>query len=172
MRRSSIGTVWGTWGGHVDWDVDVGNRVDFDFNKIDINNIDVNKLNKLDFRNIDRSKIDLKNTNFDRTKLKQNLESKDFNNIARKAKDRPGNGIQAGKLQARAHDLQGKDVRKNVAEGLKNRPDAKLPAPGTRQANAKQIGNHTEDREARHQPTRRPAGRAEARGSSKAGCAR
>ncbi|GLS29061.1 Protein of unknown function [Mesorhizobium albiziae] len=132
---------WGTWGGHVDWDVDVGNRVDFDFNKIDINNIDVNKLNKLDFRNIDRSKIDLKNTNFDRTKLKQNLESKDFNNIARKAKDRPGNGVQAGKLQARAHDLKGKDVRKNVAEGLKNRPNAKLPAPGTRQVDAKQIGN-------------------------------
>jgi hypothetical protein len=132
---------WGTWGGDVDIDVDIGDRVDFDFNKIDVNNIDVNKLNNLDFKNIDRSKIDLRNTNFDHDKLKQNLQSKDFNNIASKAKDRtPGNRTESAKLQARAHDLKGKDVRKNVAEGLKNNPQAKLPKPGTRQADAKQIG--------------------------------
>lgn len=133
---------WGTWGGDIDLDVDIGDRVDFDFNKIDIDNIDVNKLNNLDFKNIDRSKIDLRNANIDRDKLKQNLKSKDFNNVARKAKDRvgPGKRTETGKLQARAHDLNGKDVRKNVAEGLKNHPQAKLPKPGTKQANPKQIG--------------------------------
>ncbi len=132
---------WGTWGGDLDLDVDVGDRVDFDFNKIDIDNIDVNKLNNLDFKNIDRSKINLKNANIDRNKLKQNLKSKDFNNIAKKARDRagPGKRPQSGNLQARAHDLKGKDVRKNVAEGLKDRPQAKLPKPGTRRPDATRV---------------------------------
>ncbi len=124
---------WGAWGGNVDIDVNVGDRVNFDFNKIDINNINVDKLKNVDFRNIDRSKIDLHNANFDSDKLRQNLESKDINSVARKAKDRGnlGNRADAGQLQARAHDLQGKDVRKSVAEGLKDRPGAKLPKPGT-----------------------------------------
>jgi hypothetical protein len=127
---------WGTWGGDVDIDVDVGNNIDFDFNKIDIDNIDVNKLNNLDFRNIDRSKINLRNANIDSDKLKQNLKSKDFNNIARKAKDQQ----EPDKFkQARAHDLKGKDVRKNVAEGLKEHPNAKLPKPGTKRPDAARI---------------------------------
>ncbi|TIN48119.1 MAG: DUF3300 domain-containing protein [Mesorhizobium sp.] len=127
---------WGTWGGDIDIDVDIGDRVDFDFNKIDIDNIDAEKLKNLDFKNIDRSKIDLKNANIDRDKLKQNLKSKDFNNIAHKAKDRQ----EPGKVkQARAHDLQGKDVRKNVAEGLKDHPKAKLPKPGTKRPDTARI---------------------------------
>jgi hypothetical protein len=134
---------WGTWGGDLDLDVDVGDRVDFDFNKIDIDNIDVDRLKNLDFKNIDRSKINLKNANIDRNKLKQNLKSKDFNNIAKKARDRagPGKRPQPGNLQARAHDLKGKDVRKNVAEGLKDRPQAKLPKPGTKRPDATRVGN-------------------------------
>ncbi|TIL60553.1 MAG: DUF3300 domain-containing protein [Mesorhizobium sp.] len=129
---------WGTWGGDVDIDVDIGDRVDFDFNKIDIDNIDVDKLKNLDFKNIDRSKIDLKNANIDRDKLKQNLKSKDFNNIARKANDRR----EPDKFkQARAHDLKGKDVRKNMAEGLKEHPQAKLPKPGTKRPDAKRVSD-------------------------------
>ncbi len=127
---------WGTWGGDVDIDVDIGDSVDFDFNKIDIDKIDVDKLKNLDFKNIDRSKIDLKNANIDRDKLEQNLKSKDFNNIARKARDRQD----PDKFkQARAHDLEGKDVRKNVAEGLKEHPNANLPKPGTKGPDAARI---------------------------------
>jgi hypothetical protein len=131
---------WGAWGGNVDIDIDIGDRIDFDFNKIDIDNINVNKLNNLDFRNVDRSKIDIKNANFDRDKLKRNLESKDFNNISNKAKARDRGDL--GKNKARAHDLKGKDVRKNVAEGLKDRPQAKLPKPGNKQADATRIGDN------------------------------
>lgn len=130
---------WGTWGGDVDIDVDVGDRVNFDFDKIDMDKIDVDKLKNLDFKNIDRSKIDLKNANIDRNKLKQNLKSKDANNIARKAKDR---GQTSQLKQARAHDLKGKDVRKNVAEGLKDRPSAKLPKPGTKRPDATRVNNN------------------------------
>ena len=135
---------WGTWGGDLDIDVGVGDRLDFDFNNIDIDNIDVDKLKNLDFKNIDRSKIDLKNANFDRNKLKQNLKSKDFNNIGKKARDRAGAGdrLAAGGAKARAHDLKGKDVRKNVAEGLKNRPGDKLSKPGTKRADATRINQN------------------------------
>ena len=50
-RRSSparpLGAIvdwddWDAWGGDVDIDVDIGDRMDFDFDKIDIDNIDVN----------------------------------------------------------------------------------------------------------------------------------
>ncbi|TJV65859.1 MAG: DUF3300 domain-containing protein, partial [Mesorhizobium sp.] len=124
---------WGTWGGDVDLDVDIGDNIDIDFDNIDIDNIDIDRLKDLDLKNIDRDKINLKNANIDRDKLKQNLKSKDFNNIASKAKDRRESG--KGK-QARAHDLKGKDVRKNVAEGLKDRPEAKLPKSGTKRPDA------------------------------------
>lgn len=129
---------WGTWGGDLDLDVDIGDNIDIDFDKIDIDKIDIDKLKNLDLKNIDRSKLNLKNANIDRNKLKQNLKSKDFNNISRKAKDRrePGRGN-----QARAHDLKGKDVRKNVAEGLKERPQAKLPKSGTTRPDAKRVSD-------------------------------
>lgn len=135
---------WGTWGGDVDIDVDIGDRIDFDFNKIDIDNIDVDKLRNLDFKNVDRSKIDLRNANIDHDKLVRNLKSKDFNNIAGKAKNRvgPGKRIDPASAKARAHDLNGKDVRKSVAEGLKDRPKSQLPKPGTKRADAKQIGDN------------------------------
>ena len=83
---------WGTWGGDLDLDVDIGDNIDIDFDKIDIDKIDVDRLKDLDLKNIDRSKLNLKNANIDRDKLKQNLKSKDFNNIASKAKDAPGDG--------------------------------------------------------------------------------
>jgi len=130
---------WGTWGGNVDVDVDIGDRINFDFDKIDINNIDIDKLKNVDFRNVDRSRIDLSNVNFDPDKLRDNLKSKDFNDIGRKAKDRVGADNING-FQARAHDLKGKDVRKSVAEGLKDRPTAKLPKPGTKGADATRVG--------------------------------
>jgi hypothetical protein len=129
---------WGTWGGDLDLDVDIGDNIDIDFDKIDIDNIDIDRLKDLDLKNIDRSKLDLKNANIDRNKLKQNLKSKDFNNIASKAKDRREPG-KANK--ARAHDLKGKDVRKNVAEGLKDRPQAKLPKSGTKRPDAKRVSD-------------------------------
>jgi hypothetical protein len=130
---------WGTWGGDVDVDVDIGDDIDIDFDKIDIDNIDVDRLKDLDFKNIDRDRINLRNANIDREKLKQNLKSKDFNNISRKARDRQ----EPGKLKhARAHDLKGKDVRKNVAEGLKEHPHAKLPKPGTKRPDAKRVQEH------------------------------
>ncbi len=129
---------WGTWGGDLDLDVDIGDNIDIDFDKIDIDKIDVDRLKGLDLKNIDRSKLNLKNANIDREKLKQNLKSKDFNNIASKAKERRETG--KGR-QARAHDLKGKDVRKNVAEGLKDRPQAKLPKPGTVRPDAKRVSD-------------------------------
>ena len=122
----------------MDLDVDIGDNIDIDFDNIDIDNIDIDKLKDLDLKNIDRDKINLKNANIDRDKLKQNLKSKDFNNIASKAKDRRETG--KGK-QARAHDLKGKDVRKNVAEGLKDRPQAKLPKSGTKRPDAKRVSD-------------------------------
>ncbi|WP_051505594.1 DUF3300 domain-containing protein [Mesorhizobium sp. WSM2561] len=145
---------WGTWGGDVDIDVDIGDRIDFDFNKIDIDNLDVDKLRKLDFKNVDRSKIDLRNANIDHDKLVRNLKSKDFNNIADKAKNRvgPGKRVDPASATARAQDLKGKDVRKNAAEGLKDRP--KLPKPGSKQADAKQIGDHLKKTPAAHQQAR------------------
>jgi hypothetical protein len=129
---------WGTWGGDVDLDVDIGDDIDIDFNNIDIDNIDIDRLNDLDLKNIDRDKINLTNANIDRDKLKQNLKSKDFNNIASKAKDR--RETDRGE-QARAHDLKGKDVRKNVAEGLKDRPQSKLPKSGTKRPDAKRVSD-------------------------------
>ena len=141
---------WGTWGGDVDLDVDIGDNIDIDFDKIDIDNIDIDKLKNLDLKNIDRDKINLKNANINRDKLKQNLKSKDFNNISRKARDRTeasrGN-------KARAHDLKGKDVRKNVAEGLKDRPQAKLPKSGNQRPDAKRISDqHRKARPAANKP--------------------
>ena len=130
---------WGTWGGDLDIDVDAGDNINFDFDKIDMDNIDVDKLKNLDFKNLDRSKINLQNANIDRNKLKQNLKSKDANNIARKARDR---GQTSQLKQARAHDLKGKDVRKNVAEGLKDRPSAKLSKPGTKRPDATRVNNN------------------------------
>jgi hypothetical protein len=134
---------WGTGGGDVDIDVDIGDRIDFDFDKIDIDKIDVNKLKNLDFKNIDRSKIDLKNAKIDHDKLKQNLKSKDFNNIAEKAKNRvgPGKRLDPVSAKARTHELKGTDVRKNVAEGLKEHPQAKLPKPGTKRLDAKRVSD-------------------------------
>lgn len=118
---------WGAWGGNVDIDVNrINNRFDVDFNKIDVNNIDVNKIRNTDFRNIDRSQMDLKNLDVDRSKLTQNLQGRDGNDLARKAQTRE----QGSNTAARAHDLNGKDIRKNVAEGLKNNPGAQLPKPG------------------------------------------
>ncbi len=141
---------WGTWGGDVDLDVDIGDNIDIDFDNIDIDNIDIDRLKDLDLKNIDRDKINLKNANIDRDKLKQNLKSKDFNNIASKAKDRRESG--KGK-QARAHDLKGKDVRKNVAEGLKDRPQAKLPKSGTKRPDAKRVSDqHRKAKPAANKP--------------------
>lgn len=124
---------WGSWGGDIDIDIDnINNRFDLDFDKIDVDKLNLDKLKNVDFRNIDRSQLNLKNMNVDRTKLAQNLKARDGNNLAQRAKDRPGAGT---KVSTRAHDLKGKDVRKNVADGLKNKPNAKLPKPPTQKAN-------------------------------------
>lgn len=150
---------WGTWGGDIDIDVDIGDRIDFDFNKIDIDTIDVNKLRKIDFKNVDRSKIDLRNVNIDHDKLIQNLKSKDSNNIAERARNHvgPGKRVNPADVQARAHNLKGKDVRKSIADGLKDRPQSRLPKPGTRQAGAKQIGDHLKKAPAVHEAARSAA---------------
>lgn len=117
---------WGAWGGDIDIDVNnINNRFDVDFDKIDINNIDRDKLNNFDFRNIDRSKMDFKNLNIDKSKLTQNLKSRNVNNLAHKTRNRQS----ASNLAARSHDLKGKDIRKSAAEGLKNRPAANVPKP-------------------------------------------
>ena len=155
---------WGTWGGDLDIDVDLGDRANIDFNKIDIDKIDVDRLKNSDLRNVDRSKLDLKNANIDRAKLKQNLQSKDFNNIARRGRE---NLAARGPIdrQVRAGDLKGKDIRKSVSEGLKQRPGAKLPAPGSRRPDAKRVS----DQLRAAGPSQRPAVGAGQRPAAKAG---
>ncbi len=163
---------WGTWGGDLDIDVNLGDRADIDFNKIDLDKIDVNRLKNLDLRNIDRSKLNLTNANIDRSKLKQNLQSKDFNNIARRGRE---NLAARGPIdrQVRAGDLKGKDIRKNAAEGLKQRPGAQLPAPGAKLPDAKRVSDQSKSARASQRPAagagQRPAAKAGQRPAAKAG---
>jgi hypothetical protein len=136
------GVVTGAvWGGIVDWndgfwggnwrpgDVDI----DIDCNKC-FNNIDFDgkiNFNDVDWTKIDRDKISIDRNQFakiDRTKIKNDLKTRDFNKVSNKVGDlgvnRPTT-LPAGR--------QPKDIRKSTLEGLKGQQgNLQRPAAGDR----------------------------------------
>jgi hypothetical protein len=152
------GVVTGAvWGGIVDWNDGFwgGNwrpgdvNVDIDCNKC-FNNIDFDgkiNFNDVDWTKIDRDKISIDKNQFakiDRTKIKNDLKTRDFNKVSNKVGDlglnRPTT-LPAGR--------QPKDIRKSTLEGLKAQPgnlqrpavDNKLPRPATADIKKPDLGN-------------------------------
>lgn len=113
---------WGIWGG--DWD---GGDIDVDCNQC-FNNVDFNgKLNlkDADWKNIDRSKLNFDRSQlakFDRTNIKNRVETNRANAIGNRAADIRRN--QSANLPNRA--AKARDVRNSTLEGLKNRPGGDL----------------------------------------------
>jgi hypothetical protein len=94
---------WNSWGGDVDIDIDIDNidRDDFHFDRDNINNIDW-----------DRNKF-----NFDRDSIADNLRQNNFDRL-----DRKGGRDKAGLSNfGQQTKITGRDVRRDVQQGLKNR---------------------------------------------------
>jgi hypothetical protein len=111
---------WGIWGG--DWD---GGDIDVDCNNC-LNNIN-GKLNlkDVDWKNVDRSKLNFDKSQlakFDRTNIKNRVETNRANSISNRAADIKRN--QAANRPNRT--AKAKDIRKSTMEGLQNRPGGDL----------------------------------------------
>lgn len=94
---------WHSWGGEVDIDIDIDNIRD----NVHIEHWDKNNLNKF---NWDNNKF-----NFDRNSINDRLKRNNFDRL-----DRKGNrGNRVSNLPANGNRLAGKDVRRDVQQGLK-----------------------------------------------------
>jgi hypothetical protein len=118
---------WGVWGGRWDGDIDI------DCNNC-LNDRNFNgkmKWNDVDWSNVDRSKLNISKdqlAKIDRSAIKSGLQGDNRNQLRNKAKD-----IQASQLPGnRANAARAQDIRKNTAQGLKDRPQANRPAATNR----------------------------------------
>ncbi len=122
---------WGVWGGRWDGDIDI------DCNNC-LNDRNFNgkmKWNDVDWSNVDRSKLNISKdqlAKIDRSAIKSGLQGDNRNQLRNKASD-----IRASQLPAnRANSARAQDIRKNTAQGLKDRPQANRPTAGNRPAAA------------------------------------
>lgn len=122
---------WGVWGGRWDGDIDI------DCNNC-LNDRNFNgkmKWNDVDWSNVDRSKLNISKdqlAKIDRSAIKSGLQGDNRNQLRNRAKD-----IQASQLPGnRANSARAQDIRKNTAQGLKDRPQANRPTAGNRPAAA------------------------------------
>lgn len=105
---------WHSWGGDVDIDIDIDNIRD----NVHIEHWDKNNLNKF---NWDNNKF-----NFDRNSVKDRLKGNNFDRL-----DRKGNrGNRVSNLPANGNRLSGKDVRRDVQQGLKRQGQGQRQRPG------------------------------------------
>ncbi len=118
---------WGVWGGRWNGDVDI------DCNNC-LNDRNFNgklKWNDVDWSKVDRSKMSISKdqlAKMDRSTIKSGLQGDNRNQLRNKASD-----IRASQLPAnRANSARAQDIRKNTAQGLKDRPQANRPTAGNR----------------------------------------
>ncbi|MDQ6434248.1 DUF3300 domain-containing protein [Mesorhizobium sp. LHD-90] len=154
---------WDVWGGH--WD---GGDIDIDCDHC-FNNRDFNgkvNFNDIDWKNVDRSKIKFDKdqfAKFDRTNIKNRVESNRNNSVRDRAADIKRN--QAGNLANR--NIKANDIRKSTLDGLKNRPggDQARRPDGQRPA-ARPAGDRREaarpNADRRPDKVNRPAGKPKA----------
>ncbi|WP_184398616.1 DUF3300 domain-containing protein [Rhizobium sp. BK650] len=116
---------WGVWGGRWNGDVDI------DCNNC-LNDRNFNgklKWNDVNWNNVDRSKMSISKdqlAKMDRSTIKSGLQGDSRNQLRNRAND-----VKASQLPAnRANSARAQDIRKNTAQGLKDRPQANRPTAG------------------------------------------
>ncbi|WP_119270590.1 DUF3300 domain-containing protein [Taklimakanibacter deserti] len=105
---------WHSWGGDVDVDIDIDGDFDFDRNRLehwDRNNF--NQWNKNNFK-------------FDRNSINNRLRNNNFDRLDRKAGNR---GNRVSNLPAGGNRITGKDVRRDVKQGLKKQGQGQRQRP-------------------------------------------
>jgi hypothetical protein len=145
---------WGVWGGRWDGDIDI------DCNNC-LNNRNFNgkmKWNDVDWKNVDRSKLSIGKdqlAKLDRSAIKSGLQTDNRNQLRNKAADmqgqRPGNRGTAARAE---------DIRKNTAQGLKDKPRADRPTAANRQNASRPEARPQKSANRPTKPAARPAQKA------------
>ena len=139
---------WGTYGGDIDVDIKVdGDKIEIKGgDRLNVKGGDKIKIEggdkDFDLNKVDRNNIDIDRNSFNKTEFKKDLEKNDFNNVAVRGNNKKVDRSKNNQV------VKGKDVRANIERDLKDPNLAKRPDGGNRPEARPGGGNRPEARPA------------------------